>query len=107
MAELRAILTKIGCTDVQRQDRASGPDGLPARVTARLRMRPIGMDVLEDLVASGDLDPAIVAQMPTYSFGAQLEWRPADGAMKVATISSNVDCKRYRCLLYPGSESCD
>jgi hypothetical protein len=28
---------------------------------------------------------AIVAQVPTYSFGAQLEWTPADGAMKVGS----------------------
>ena len=45
-------------------------------MTARLRMRPIGMDVLQDLVDSGDLDPAIVAQMPTLTFGAQIEWTP-------------------------------
>jgi hypothetical protein len=63
--------------------------------------------VLQDPVASGDLDPAIVAQLPTYSFGAQLEWTPADGAMKAATLSPNVDCKAYRCLLNPGSPSCE
>jgi hypothetical protein len=97
----------VGTHSVQKQYRASGPAGLPARVTARLRMRPIGMDVLEDLVASRDLDPAIVAQMPTFSFGAELEWTPADGTNTVVSASPKTDCKAYRCLLYPGSESCD
>ena len=67
-----------------KQYRASGPDGLPARVTARLRVRPIGLDVLQDLVDSGDLDPAILAQMPTFTFGAQIEWTPESGVMKTA-----------------------
>ncbi len=35
---------------------ADGSPGLPSRLTARLRMRPMGMDVLQDLVDSGDLD---------------------------------------------------
>ncbi|HET8937045.1 MAG TPA: multiheme c-type cytochrome, partial [Polyangiales bacterium] len=60
----------------------AGAAATPARIQARLRMRPIGMDVLQDLVASGDLDPALLAQAPTFSFGAQIEWSEADGFMK-------------------------
>jgi hypothetical protein len=104
---VRTSMLDIGTHSVQKQYSASGPGGLPARISARLRMRPIGMDVLDDLVASGDLDPAVAAQVPTYTFGAQLEWTPADGAMKAATLGSNVDCKAYRCLLYPGSQYCE
>ena len=90
-----------------KQYRASGPDGLPARVTARLRMRPIGLDVLQDLVDSGDLDPAILAQMPTFTFGAQIEWTPESGVMKTLSADRKAaDCTTYRCLLDPGSESC-
>jgi len=92
---------------VVKQYRASGPDGrLPARVTARLRIRPIGMDVLHDLVESGDLDPAIVAEMPTLSFGAQLEWTPARGLMKPISADVVSDCGKYRCLLDPTSNQC-
>src|SRR5581483_10274424 len=58
---------------VLQQYRLRGKEGVPARVTARLRMRPIGFDVLSDLVRTGDLDPAIVGRMPTFTFGAQLE----------------------------------
>lgn len=93
-----------GTHSVLKQFRASGPDGLPARVTARLRMRPIGLDVLQDLVDSGDLDPAIVAAMPTFTFGAEIEWTPKDGVMNaVAANRKASDCATYRCLLDPQS----
>jgi hypothetical protein len=96
-----------GTRAVVKQYRASTPDGrLPARVTARLRIRPIGIDVLQDLVESGDLDPAIVAEMPTFTFGAQLEWKPEDGMKKTITAPPNSDCSTYRCLLDPGSTHC-
>jgi hypothetical protein len=91
---------------VLKQYRVSGPDGLPARVTARLRMRPIGMDVLEDLVDSGDLDPAIVARMPTFTFGAQIEWTKENGLMKTVSANPKPDCSTYRCLLDPSSQFC-
>ena len=92
---------------VLKQYRLSGPDGLPARVTARVRVRPIGLDILEDLVASGDLDPAIVARMPTLTFGAQVEWTPESGVMKtVYSVKPKVDCNRYGCLLDPSSPYC-
>jgi hypothetical protein len=91
---------------VLKQYRASGPAGLPARVTARLRMRPIGRDVLQDLVDSGDLDPAIAAQMPTLTFGAQIEWTKEDGVMKTVSANPKADCSTYRCLLDPSSPAC-
>ena len=48
-----------------------------ARMTVRLRMRPIGVDVLRDLVESGDLDERVIAKMPTFTLhGASREWRP-------------------------------
>jgi hypothetical protein len=95
-----------GKHSVLKQYRASGPHGLPARVTARLRMRPIGLDVLRDLVDSGDLDAAIVAEMPTLTFGARIEWTPETGVMKSISAYPKADCNRYRCLLNPGSRYC-
>jgi hypothetical protein len=92
---------------VTKQYRARGPNGeLPARVTARLRMRPIGLDVLQDLVDSGDLDRAIMAEMPTFTFGAQIEWTPADGLLKTIRAQPSSDCSKYRCLLDPSSSHC-
>src|SRR5205085_1774543 len=42
---------------------------LPARVTLEVHLQPIGRDVLDDLVASGDLDPAVRVAMPTFDVG--------------------------------------
>ncbi len=48
----------------------------PDRVTVRVRVRPMGLDVLDDLIASGDLDPAVREQMPTFDLKSTvLEWR--------------------------------
>ncbi len=54
---------------------ASAPD----RITMRLRMQPIGREILDSLVASGDLDPAEAARVPTYDLAStKLEWPPPD-----------------------------
>ena len=91
---------------IVKQLRAAGPNGLPARITARLRIRPIGIDVLDDLVQSGDLDPAIVAEMPTMTFGAQIAWSQADGLHKPIYAQVRDDCTTYRCLLDPNDRAC-
>ena len=45
------------------------------RVTVRVRLRPMGFDVLRDFVASGDLDEAVIDAMPTYDLASTvLEW---------------------------------
>jgi nitrate/TMAO reductase-like tetraheme cytochrome c subunit len=81
---------------------------VPDRVTLRLRLQPVGSDVLADLVDGGDLDPAIAAEQPTYdvSFltadgGVQpaLEWTPQsttaqyvdDFDQTIATCVSTLD----------------
>jgi hypothetical protein len=47
------------------------------RVTTRVRLRPMGLDVLDSLVESGDLDPAIRAAMPVFDIAPTvLEWTP-------------------------------
>jgi len=93
---------------VLKQYRLHGKSGLPARVTARLRMRPIGFDVLQDLVDSGDLDPAILKQMPTLTFGTQIEWTKEKGLMKpVNAAIARADCVKHRCLLDPASKDCE
>ena len=92
---------------ILKQYRASDSQGKPpARVTARLRMRAIGQDVLNDLVASGDLEPAIARRMPTLSFGAKIEWTPAIGMQKTVYTSVKPDCEKYRCMLDPSLPSC-
>jgi hypothetical protein len=53
----------------------------PDSVKLQVHVQPMGLEVLNDLVASGDLDPSIPAMMPTYDIdlgaGSTLEWTPA------------------------------
>ena len=52
----------------------------PDRVTARVMIRPIGLDVLYDLEDSGDLAPGIAESMPTFTLeNSILEWEIEDG----------------------------
>lgn len=52
----------------------------PDRVTMRVRMRPIDFELVNDLVSTGDLDPAVIAKIPTYDLGgATREWTSDGG----------------------------
>jgi hypothetical protein len=56
---------------------------MPDRVTMRVRLVPVGLDVLDDLVQSGDLDAGVKAAMPTFSLaGTTLEWTAAAATIK-------------------------
>jgi hypothetical protein len=56
------------------------PGAAPARVTARIHLRPMGLDVLDDLIGSGDLDPSFRDVFPTFTLdGTVLEWTADDG----------------------------
>jgi hypothetical protein len=79
-----------------------------ARVTVRMRMRPMGRDVLQNLVDSGHLDESIRDAMPTFTlYGTVIEWTPEDG---YAPITSGqrppLDCN-YLCLLHPDGGFCE
>ncbi len=47
----------------------------PDKVTMRMRLEPIGLDVLDDLIASGDLDASVREKMRVLTLaGTVLEW---------------------------------
>jgi hypothetical protein len=51
----------------------------PDTVTARVLVRPMGLDVLEELVQSGDLDPRLAAS-PTLQVAASVvTWQGVPG----------------------------
>jgi hypothetical protein len=73
---------------------------VPDRVTLKVFMKAVGDDILSDLVASGDLDPAIPPLVPTFPVGgATLEWTPQLGApppdLQAAKRLSCVTAGRY------------
>ena len=68
-------------THILRRHRVLG--GTPDRVEIAVKVRPIGLEVLKDLVESGDLDPAVIAEMPTFTLaGGHLVWTPEDAEMR-------------------------
>ena len=53
---------------------------VPDRITMQLHIQPIGLDVIDDLIASGDLAEEIRAEVPVFTLdGAALEWTEPDG----------------------------
>jgi hypothetical protein len=62
----------------------------PDHVTVKVHLQAIGDDVLADLVATGDLDPAIPPQIARYQLGgaADLDWTPATAMPKVDPVTS-------------------
>jgi hypothetical protein len=60
----------------------------PDDVQVRVWIQPVGLDVLGDLVDSGDLDAGVIASMPTFQVSltgptstAPLEWTAATGTL--------------------------
>jgi hypothetical protein len=65
----------------------------PDKVTLRLLLQPIGLDVLQDLADSGDLSPTIAAQMPTLVFPEPiLTWTAATANGTYFENQSTVSC---------------
>lgn len=64
---------------------------LPDHVTVKLRLQAIGEDVLDSLVASGDLDPSVPSQIARYTLGggAALDWTPTAANVFEATDATS------------------
>jgi hypothetical protein len=73
------ILSPMGDASTWRARRFVSPAAEVDRVTTRLRLRPIDFDVLDSLVESGDLDPAVRDRITTFDVAPTvLEWTPAE-----------------------------
>lgn len=54
-----------------------GANPAPDRVTVAVHIRAMGLDVVDDLIESGDLEPAIRDRFETFTLeGSVLEWTP-------------------------------
>ncbi|MCA9686566.1 MAG: hypothetical protein KC457_30640, partial [Myxococcales bacterium] len=71
---------------------------LPARVDMRVRLRPIGLEILDELVASGDLDPALRGTTTFDVAPAVLTWTPETATASTgevdygSCVSSSAGC---------------
>lgn len=55
-------------------------DGVADRIELKIHIRPVGLDVVDDLVASGDLDASYRDLVPTFTLGASnVVWTIDDG----------------------------
>ncbi len=73
---------------------------MPTRVNMRVLLRAMGREILDSLVASGDLDPAIVEAFETFEVApTKLEWTPeaatpSEGEVDYGTcVSSSPGCR--------------
>lgn len=63
------------------------PGSAPDQVSMRVRLRPIGLDLLDTHIEAGRLDPAVRGEMPTFDLGStELVWR-AEGESCVGATS--------------------
>jgi hypothetical protein len=89
-----------GAHEVTWATRSYTLETMPAELHMRMLLRTMGREVLADLVASGDLDPAVVEQFETYEVPpASLDWTPdtatpSTGDVDYGTcVSSSPGCK--------------
>lgn len=74
------------------------------RITARVRVRAMGVEVIDDLIATEGLDPSVRDRMPVLSLDESIvQWQLSDGANcgKPAPTADYVCYDDYRCMLYP------
>jgi len=87
----------------------------PARLEMRVRIRPMDFDVLQDLVDSKDLDPALLERIQTFTLeSTMVRWsRDIDGyavcaASGTPSPDEALDCPNdYRCRIDPNGPGCD
>jgi hypothetical protein len=82
------------------RDRTYTLPGIPARISSRLRIRPMGFDVLQDLIDSGHLDASVLDAMPTFTIHSA-EW--ANGVFTPAPQPPSCD---HVCMLDHRQEEC-
>jgi nitrate/TMAO reductase-like tetraheme cytochrome c subunit len=83
--------TSFSRSHIRKEYPAPGPSGsgalpqMPDHVVVKVHLKAVGDDVLQDLVATGDLDAAIPAAIAQYDLGggAALEWTPTDPMLQV------------------------
>lgn len=82
----------------------------PARIEVTAYARPLGYDVVEDLLETGHLkDPTVIDKIPTFLLDSvywDMEIHEMNQEVR-ATDLKPPDCpEQYRCLLYPEREGC-
>ena len=65
---------------------------MPDQVTLRIRVQPVGLDVLDALVSTRDLDPAIARAMPILDVTPRVTWTAAAATLTYEEQGMPVAC---------------
>jgi hypothetical protein len=65
---------------------------MPDRVRLRIRLEGLGLDFIDDLIASGDLDASYRSKIPVYDLGRELDWTQASATEVFFEGGSPVSC---------------
>jgi hypothetical protein len=74
---------------------------MPDQVTLRIRIQPVGLDVLNDLADAGYLDPSVASAMPTWDALPLLTWTPQAAAAQNAGYTEDNNLTKVTCVLSP------
>jgi nitrate/TMAO reductase-like tetraheme cytochrome c subunit len=66
---------------------------MPDKVTLRIRIQPVGLDVLDDLVSTGDLDAGVASAVSTFDVTPLVTWTP-----ETATLTYQEDGQPVACV---------
>ena len=78
----------------------------PARIDLRVRIRPMGMDVLQSLVQSQHLAPEVAARMPTFTLASYEITYDQSVQDYLIRDTTPADCNAYVCALNPDDADC-
>lgn len=65
---------------------------MPDQVTMRIRLQSIGLDVIQDLADSGDLDAGVAANIPTWDVVPLLTWTQPTATLTYLELGQPVTC---------------
>ncbi|HEX7478663.1 MAG TPA: hypothetical protein VF331_12710, partial [Polyangiales bacterium] len=90
------------------------PPPTTRRMRVQVHVQAVAREVLDSLVASGDLDPKLADKMPTLTLADSItEWNAGtdlaatDYNCVMNSVPNTLDCPNdYQCLLYPGLPQC-
>ena len=68
---------------------------VPDAVSVRVRLQPVAREVLDDLVASGDLAPALRARIQTWQVGQTLTWTAMTATHTFVRDGISLSCAAY------------
>jgi len=66
---------------------------MPDRISMKVRLRPMALEIIDDLIESGDLDPKYRNAFPTFDLaGTVLEWNEEEAEEEISPLGAPARC---------------